>query len=106
MHSQTMAAPLFVAVLLLATYANSLPISNLGTHTSSNLAIRGEVKSEEQGLSDEAIIGIAAIFVPIILFILTLALPAPRRRIFGCFTGRTQQNPSPRRRRIHRRWYQ
>ncbi|KAJ8115795.1 hypothetical protein OPT61_g2649 [Boeremia exigua] len=99
-----MAKPLSVALLLLAAQINSLPISNRNGTSSNNLVIRGEAKSDEEGLSDEAIIGIAAIFVPIVISILTLTLPAPRKRILRCFTGRTPQKPIKQQQRVHRCW--
>ena len=51
---------------------------------------------------DEAIIGIAAIFASIFLFILGLVLAAPRIRIFGCCG---QRKTTKTRQKIHRGWY-
>lgn len=88
-------------VLSFAAHINGLPI-DLRTSTTDILTTRGEAKSDGKGLSDEAIIGIAAIFASIFLFILSLVLAAPRIRIFGsCGQRKTTKT----RQKIHRGWY-
>ncbi|KAG9199559.1 hypothetical protein G6514_008418 [Epicoccum nigrum] len=86
----------FILLLSFAAHTNGLPI-DLRTGTPDILTTRGEAKSEGKGLSDEAIIGIAAIFASIFLFILGLVLAAPRTNIFRCCGQRkatkTRQKP-------------
>jgi hypothetical protein len=96
--------PLLILVLSFAAHTNGLPI-DLRTGVPDILITRGEAKSNGKGLSDEAIIGIAAIFASILLFILGLALAAPqtRTRISGC----CGQRKTPKtRQKLHRRWPQ
>ncbi|KAH6618763.1 hypothetical protein C7974DRAFT_378929 [Boeremia exigua] len=94
-----MGAPLAFALRLLwfAACANSLPINN----PSNNLAVRAEAKSDKEGLSDEAIIGIAAISVSVLLSVLALVLSALRKRILGCCTAGKHRTLLNRRRRRH-----
>ena len=97
-----MAYPLLLILLLsFAAYTNGLPV-DLRTSTTDILTTRGEAKSDGKGLSDEAIIGIAAIFASIFLFILGLVLAAPRIRIFGCCGQRKTRKT---RQKLHRGWY-
>ena len=97
-----MTYPLLLILLLsFAVHTNGLPI-DLCTGTSDILTTRGEAKSDGKGLSDEAIIGIAAIFASIFLFILGLVLAAPRIRIFGCCG---QRETTRTRQKLHRGWY-
>ena len=97
-----MTYPLLLVLLLsVAAPTNGLPIDLRTGTTPDILTTRGEAKTDGKCLSDEAIIGIAAIFASIFLFILGLALAAPRTRtrIFGQRkTTKTEQQ-------LHRGWY-
>jgi hypothetical protein len=90
-------------LLLLSLFAittNSFPVNPVSTP--STLAIRGEAQSDNHSLSDEAIIGIAAIFASVFLFILSLALPASRKQIMAyCGGNETTGSTSG----SHVRWY-
>lgn len=84
-------------LLSFVTHAAGLPI--ICPHgTTNTLTKRGEAKSS---LSNEAIISLAAIFVSIFLFVLSLTLPASRK-LMGCWGRRETAKP---RRKLHRRWH-
>jgi hypothetical protein len=95
-----MTYPLLPTLLLsFAAHTNGLPTDHCNGTPDTTIIIRGEATDDHKGLSNEAIIGIAAIFASILLFILGLALAAPRIRIFG------QRSTTKTRQKLHRRWH-
>ncbi|XPS72384.1 hypothetical protein M3J09_004549 [Ascochyta lentis] len=91
--------PLLLFVLIVA-HASGLPITSLGTLPIDARDAQAS-KKEKEGLSDEVIIGIAAIFVSVVLSVIGIILAVPH---FGRCVQRKQRTGLRKRLRLHQSW--